>query len=305
MRLFPQTMPQTPCSTDSITVAQPLSFNASGTCKRGNLVNRTQMTGLTLFIGLALILATPRITAAQQGGEIDNGNTAAAEKPFIYFLFGGGGVIGIACTTPVLFMSIVAMALISEHVLTIRQSTLMPPGLAEEVHGLIANGSFSHAEQRCKLRPSFLSTVILAGLQQIRQSYAAIEKSMEDASQSQAARIFRKIEFLAVVGNISTMLGLFGTVVGLVIAFKKVADTQGVARAADLAGGIYLAMMTTVEGLAVAIPCVAAYAVFKHRADQFAADTTLMAEYAFSGYRQSRLTRRPERARPTKTGTEV
>ena len=99
------------------------------------------------------------------------------------------------------------------------------------------------------------------------------------------------------------MLGLFGTVVGLVIAFKRVADTQGVARASDLAGGIYLALMTTVEGLAVAIPCVAAHAIFRHRADQFTAETCLMAEYAFADFKRSRQSRRsaeesmPRRAR--------
>jgi biopolymer transport protein ExbB len=85
---------------------------------------------------------------------------------------------------------------------------------------------------------------------------------------------------------------LFGTVVGLVIAFKRVADTQGVARASDLAGGIYLALMTTIEGLIVAIPSVAAYAMFKHRADQLVSETALMAEYAFAGYKRERAARR-------------
>ncbi len=226
------------------------------------------------------------------------------EQNFLYFLFGGGGVIGVACTVPILIASVAAVALFFEHLLTVRRTSLIPPGLAEEAHGFIANGSFPHVEQQCKLRPSFLSSVILAGLQEVRLGYSAVEKAMEDASQAQASRVFRKIEFLSVIANISTMLGLFGTVVGLVIAFKKVADTQGVARASDLAGGIYLALMTTIEGLAIAIPCVAAYAIFKHRADQLVAEATLVAEYAFAGYKRERLVRRQaEPTKPIKTGS--
>lgn len=244
-------------------------------------------------LGLALVwLSLSSVAVGQDAGEQPMGAPEVTGHTFVYFLFGGGGLVGVLCTTPILGMSVVAMALVIEHLITIRRSILIPPSLGEEVHGLIASGSFRHAEQQCKLRPSFLSQVILAGLGQVRLGYAAVEKAMEDASQSEAARMFRKIEFLSVVANISVMLGLFGTVVGIVIAFKRVADTQGVARPADLASGIYLAMMTTAEGLAIAIPCVATYAVFKHRADQLAAETTLMAEYAFAGYKRNRLARR-------------
>lgn len=258
---------------------------------------------LTFFTGLTAVLLLAPSLAMAQGAE-----PAAAEKEqnFLYFLFGGGGVVGVACTTPILVVSVIAMALVVEHLLTIRRSVLMPQGLAEEVHGLIANGAFPHAEQQCKLRPSFLSHLILSGLQEVRLGYSAVEKAMEDASHAESARIFRKVEFLSVVANISTMLGLFGTVVGLVMAFKQVADTQGVARASDLAGGIYLALMTTIEGLVIAIPSVAAYAIFKHRADQLVAETSLMAEYAFSGYKRERLARRAAEAptaKPTKSGS--
>jgi len=251
----------------------------------------------------AVMLLAPSVMAAQGAGGPDAA-PAVQEQNFLYFLFGGGGVVGVACTAPILLASVIAMALVVEHLLTIRRSILMPAGLAEEVHGLIANGAFPHAEQQCKLRPSFLSHLILAGLQEVRLGYSAVEKAMEDASHAESARIFRKVEFLSVVANISTMLGLFGTVVGLVMAFKQVADTQGVARASDLAGGIYLALMTTIEGLVIAIPSVAAYAIFKHRADQFVAETSLMAEYAFSGYKRERLARRmADATKPAKSGS--
>jgi biopolymer transport protein ExbB len=214
------------------------------------------------------------------------------EQTFLYYLFGGGGVIGTACTVPILCMSVAAMATCVEHFITLRRSVLIPHGLAEEVHEHILSDQFPHAEQQCKLRPSLLSQIILAGLRNVRFGFAAVEKGMEDALQAQAARIHRKVEVLSVIANISTMLGLFGTVVGLVLAFKKVADTQGVARASDLAGGIYLALMTTIEGLAIAIPSLLLYAFFKHRADTLIADAAGLAEYSFAGYKRERIARR-------------
>jgi len=249
----------------------------------------------------AVALALVPAIAFAQNPDATADAPRGAEQTFLYFLFGGGGVIGVACTVPILLASVAAMALVVEHLFSVRRSSLIPPGLAEEVHGFVAGGAFPHAEQQCKLRPSFLASVILAGLPEVRLGYGAVEKAMEDAAHAQAARIFRKIELLSVLANISTMLGLFGTVVGLVIAFKRVADTQGMARASDLAGGIYLALMTTIEGLAIAIPCVGAYAVFKHRADQLVAEATLMAEYAFAGYKRERAMRRvAESAKPAK-----
>jgi biopolymer transport protein ExbB len=101
---------------------------------------------------------------------------------------------------------------------------------------------------------------------------------MEDAAAQQAARLFRKIEYLSVIGNIAPMVGLLGTVTGMIFAFQQVADTQGAARAAQLAEGIYTALVTTVGGLLVAIPSLAAFAIFRNRVDQ------LVAEVAFAAH---------------------
>jgi len=221
---------------------------------------------------------------------------AAPPQNFLYFLFGGGGVIGIACTVPILCMSVAAIAIMIEQLITLRRAVLLPRGLVEEVREHISNEAFSRAEQQCKLRTSLLADVILAGLRHVRFGFSAVEKAMEDALQAQSARLMRKVEFLSVIANLSTMLGLFGTVVGLVLAFKKVADTQGVARASDLAGGIYLALMTTIEGLAIAIPTVGAYAFLKHRADTLIADAAGLAERAFAGYNRERMSRRASTA---------
>ena len=189
-------------------------------------------------------------------------------------------------------VTIAAAALVIEHLLTIRTRVLAPAGLGEKVREQLLAGQLRQAEQQCKLQPSFLAYVLHAGISEIDGGYTAVEKAMEDATAEQSARLFRRIEYLSVIGNIAPMLGLLGTVIGMIVAFREVASTQGAARAADLAEGIYLALVTTVEGLLVAIPSLAAFAVFRNRVDQLVAETTYAAQHAVTPFKKLRRAHR-------------
>jgi biopolymer transport protein ExbB len=103
----------------------------------------------------------------------------------------------------------------------------------------------------------------------------------------QSARLLRKIDYLSVIGNIAPMIGLLGTVIGMIFAFQEVANTQGAARAAELASGIYQALVSTVGGLIVAIPSLAAFAVFRNRVDQVIAETAEQAQEAIGPLKRS------------------
>ena len=86
------------------------------------------------------------------------------------------------------------------------------------------------------------------------------------------------------------MIGLLGTVFGMIFAFQEVANTQGAARAAELASGIYQALVTTVGGLLVAIPSLAAFAIFRNRIDQLIAETGAQAQSAIAPLKRALLT---------------
>jgi biopolymer transport protein ExbB len=204
----------------------------------------------------------------------------------IWGILRAGGPVGLL----IVLLSVAAVALVIEHLMTIRQRVLMPPGLGEEVRRLLAEGKLASARQRCQAQPSFLAFVLDAGLAEAGSGWPSVEKAMEDAAADQSARLFRKIEYLSLIGNISPMLGLLGTVIGMIFAFREVADTQGAARAADLAEGIYLALVTTVEGLIVAIPSLGAFAVFRNRVDQLVAEAAYVAQHVFSPLKRARGT---------------
>jgi len=201
-----------------------------------------------------------------------------------------GGPVGVI----IMLLSVGAVALVVEHLMTIREPVLIPPNLGEEVRELLGKGQVGAARKRCRMEPSFLAYVMEAGLNEVDGGWAAVEKATEDAAADQSARLFRKIEYLSVIGNIAPMLGLLGTVIGMIFAFREVSDAQGAARAADLAKGIYLALVTTVEGLIVAIPSLAAFAVFRNRVDQLVAETAYVVQHVFAPLKRALAAGKPQ-----------
>lgn len=185
-----------------------------------------------------------------------------------------GGLIGYV----IILLSLISVALIIEHALTIRQKILMPPGFAEEILGLLNQGQLAPAIQKCQDNDSVLGKILYGGMSEFELGWNAVEKGAEEATAEEASRLYRKIEYLNVIGNIAPMLGLLGTVVGMVFAFQQLADSEGYARAADLAKGIYLALITTVQGLVVAIPSLAIYSIFSNRIAYLIGETTYVAE---------------------------
>jgi biopolymer transport protein ExbB len=212
-----------------------------------------------------------------------------SESPLLEFLK-AGGIIGLL----IMLLSVGAVALVVEHLMTIRASVLMPPGLADEVRELLTAGKVGPASQRCGMEPSFLAHVLGAGLAEADGGWPAVEKAVEDATAEQSARLFRKIEYLSAIGNIAPMLGLLGTVIGMILAFRKVAETQGAARAADLAEGIYLALVTTVEGLIVAIWSLAWFAVFRNQVDELVSIATYAAQHVLAPLKRTGVARVPQ-----------
>ena len=200
-------------------------------------------------------------------------------ETFIEIVFSGGWV-GITIMAVIILASMAALALALEQLVTLRAGVLMPPGLREKVQQALAAGNLKAAFQACEAQPSFLAFLVRTSLAEAESGWSAVEKALEDATAEQTARLMRRVEYLAVIGGIAPMLGLLGTVVGLTFAFHEVASTQGIARAADLADGIYHALVSTVAGLIVAIPSMAMYAAFRNRVDQLAAEAAYAALHA-------------------------
>jgi biopolymer transport protein ExbB len=238
---------------------------------------------------IACVTLCPPIARAQVPVEAAASPAVTEQAPQGFFgIVFSGGPVGVAIMLVLIAMSLTAAYLVFEHAMTIRRTEIMPNGLGDQVRQLLSSGRTSEADKLCRDRPSFLSFVLLHGLAEIDAGWSAVEKALEDAVAEQSARLFRKIEYLSVLANIAPMVGLLGTVVGMVMAFKNVADTHGTAGAADLAQGIYTALVTTVAGLIIAIPSLGAFAIFRNRVDQFVAEAAYVAQHAFAPLKRRR-----------------
>jgi biopolymer transport protein ExbB len=119
---------------------------------------------------------------------------------------------------------------------------------------------------------------------------------MEEAAAEQSARLIRRLEYLNLIGTIAPMLGLLGTVWGMILTFEQFSANSN-PQIADLAPGISAALVTTLFGLIVAIPALSAYALFRNQVDALMAESAAAAEFIFSSFR--RLQKKKQLAQAT------
>ncbi|MDX1946798.1 MAG: MotA/TolQ/ExbB proton channel family protein [Pirellulaceae bacterium] len=184
-----------------------------------------------------------------------------------------GGYIGVI----IILLSIVAVGFIIEHALTIRKQRIMPDDVLDPLEELIAKGDYQGAIQYCQDPSNYcLATdVILAGLERYTGSefgFAEYKAAVEEAGEDNTARLYRKTDALSVIGAIAPMLGLFGTVEGMMESFNTIASRGGMARPDELADSIGKALVTTWLGLIVAIPAMVAFSYFRNKIDSLVSE---------------------------------
>lgn len=202
-----------------------------------------------------------------------------------------GGLVGILILLVLAGLSVTAAYLLFDQVMTLRRKEVLPEGVSDMVRQALLTGRPAEADAACRRVPSVLSVVLLSGLSEFEFGWREVEKAVEDSLAQQSARLMRRIEYLSVIGNIAPMVGLLGTVTGMIFAFQQVAATRGAAGAGDLAEGIYQALVTTVCGLVVAIPSLAIYAVCRNRVDSLIAEVAYQSQHALAPIKRRPATR--------------
>jgi len=248
---------------------------------------------LVCFATMAICTLTADSIAFAQEGATSEVSEATADEPasgvprrrppqgFFEIVFSGGPV-GVGIMLCLIGCSLSAVYLMIEQAMTLRRKEIVPETLTDNVREMLLRGQVAEAAELCRNQPSPLAFVLLHGINEAEEGWPAIEKSMEDALAEQTARLYRRVEYLSVLGNISPMLGLLGTVVGMILCFAEVANTQGQAGAPELAEGIYQALVTTVAGLMIAIPALGAFAIFRNRVDELSSEAAYIAQHALA-----------------------
>lgn len=203
---------------------------------------------LTLVVGLG-------ITYAQAATEDPTGEETSLldilwESSWI------GLVIGI--------LSFAMLGLVIEHFTSIKDDKLIPADFVAALQTTIDEKKYQDAMQLCEASDNYISRIMQVGLSEIRYGYEAMTGSMSAIGEEEAIKLTQKIGYLSLIGTLAPMLGLLGTVVGMIKCFKTISEAP-VTSARLLAGGIYMALVTTVMGLIVGIPALFFYSFFQDK----------------------------------------
>ncbi len=189
-----------------------------------------------------------------------------------------GGIVGYI----IIGLSVVAVALIIMHLVQIRRGALIPADQLEQLDAMLTRRDVAGSLEYC-LSPdhdSYVTRILAAGLTRYQESaFGAFEikNAIEEAGEDQTARLYRSTDALGVIGSIAPLLGLLGTVLGMVGAFEALSGTSAVNHE-ELASNISLALVTTLMGLILAIPCIALFTFFRNRIDAFGSEAGLEIE---------------------------
>ena len=190
-----------------------------------------------------------------------------------------GGQIGIV----IVLLSLVALGLFVANVLRLRSDRFTPPETVGRLDRLLEQGDTEGALKFCteESPDSFLAKTFGAALDRCRRSpfgFLELKSALEEAGQTETAKHYRSAEWIGLIASVAPMLGLLGTVVGILIAFDTISQTEGVPRPDQLAGGISQALVTTVMGLLVAIPATFAFTYLRNRVDDLASEAASVCE---------------------------
>ena len=184
-----------------------------------------------------------------------------------------------------LSLSFILVALFIMNVLSARRDYVCPRHLIEGFEAHLDEKQYQEAYELAKADESFLGNVLAAGLAKLSSSYQHAHTAMEEVGEEENMKLDHRLSYLALIGTISPMIGLFGTVYGMILAFTAIVASGGAADPVMLAGGIGTALTTTFWGLVVAIPSLAACAMLRGHIDSTTAEATLAAEELLGGFR--------------------
>jgi biopolymer transport protein ExbB len=195
--------------------------------------------------------------------------------------FANAGIIGYV----IVLMSIVATALIIENLINVKREKLAPPDLIDELEALFDEENFQEAVELCEQEKTYLTNVVGAGLSKLGHPFETIQITLREMEVEEQVKLFQKIGWLSLLSAIAPMMGLFGTVTGMFVTFGEIAAAGGSVSPAQLAGGIKMALVTTIFGLTVAIPVGLFFFVLRNRVVRCATEVNAIAEDLFERFR--------------------
>ncbi|MBL9093607.1 MAG: MotA/TolQ/ExbB proton channel family protein [Planctomycetaceae bacterium] len=192
--------------------------------------------------------------------------------------------LGLKYTVIFLGLSFTLVAFIILNALALRKQALMPDALVQNFEAALNEKNYQGAYEMAKSDESFLGAILAAGMSKLQSGYDAAEEEMNEAGSDEAMKLEHRLSYIALIGSLAPMVGLLGTVDGMIDSFRKIEQSGTTPEPAELAGGISTALITTIVGLWLAIPAIAMFGIYKNRLARFLYDVGAVSEGLMSRF---------------------
>ncbi len=210
---------------------------------------------------LAMSFACILFSSVLMAQEVPVGEDTKKGEKSVKDIFHEGGSVMYFCV----IMSMCVVAFTVEGFVKLRLVKLAPPILVAQLKEQIHSGNYQEAWQLCQSSPCYLSTLLAAGLERIGRSKDAVDFAIQENSVVESSILKTNTTYLSVIGVISPMVGLTGTVLGMIKAFATLGQS-GISDPSKLAGNIGEVLVATAAGLVVAIPAFIFFYILKGKA---------------------------------------
>ena len=213
--------------------------------------------------------AAPAVSAPEPPAEAAKAPTPHASMNLIVIITRAGW-FGVLVWLLLLACLIVCIALVVDSYLTVREKQISPPMLVESVRSAISEGDIMKAMDHCEHNPGPLAKILLAGFGNVEEGFETIQDAVSVAADIESEKLLERVTYLSVISNTTPMLGLIGTVQGMIYAFFTLGTQEaGAAQQAMLALNISHGLWATAVGLGTAVPATIFFFYFKNKATKF------------------------------------
>jgi len=227
------------------------------------LVSVVSVGGARLYAQAEAEAEAPAPVAEQ--AEPGSGDTATRGPGFWDIVYGNSAV-NLLIWLMIFGTSFATVWFIIDGVITIKREKLLPPDVVEGVREALTEGDLGLALETCEANPGPMSTILVSGFSNISEGYEVVQEAVASSADMENEKLMQRVNYLNLCGQIAPMLGLMGTVTGMVGAFAGLAQQTGQARAAILAMKISTALWTTAVGLLVSVPALLAFTLIRNYA---------------------------------------
>lgn len=206
---------------------------------------------------------------AQDEGE----EQTVKEESMLVWLY---NALGIRYVISFLFLSFCFVALLVMNLLAARRDSICPTHLVEAFEAHLNEKRYQEAYEMAKVDESMLGKVLAAGLSNLSKGYDHAIEAMQEVGEDENMKLEHRLSYLALIGTIAPMVGLLGTVDGMVASFSVIAKSTATPKPSELATGISMALITTLVGLVLAIPALAVFNILKNRFARLVLETGIL-----------------------------